>query len=539
MSVINSSVVFEENKPFSECALWNLQREFFLSEGVDAWNRQVPFYVTSNPAVANNHASILLRFMQDWHCKTDTQQRSFYILELGAGSGRFGFYALKRLLALQKRLGLEAINFVYVLTDFTQNNINYWRQHPAWQPFIKRGLVDFARYDAEHDIHITLLESGTVLGAGENAMPPELPCMVVANYVFDSLRHDIFRVQSGELYAAMTVLSTDEANLQAQTALQLNQVDIDYCYQKINGAYYGIEPFDTLLQTYRDQLDNGHFILPIGGLRCLQNLDVLCNNRYLLLAADKGDLELPQVVKSSAPGISLHGSFSVQVNFHALTHYTRRNGGDSLQSPLQPGIATVALLSGMHFADLPETRQAVDYCLHYSSPTALFNVYAYIRDTIEHCPPDTFVALMMMADWDPHIFNQYVDTLLDKLPECSAVTIQAVITGMPIMADHFYYMPGTIDTLSGIALFFQELQDYEQALLYYRKSLAHYGGADHIHYNMGLCYHYLGDNEQATEQFEQALRSNPTLDCAQQWLHTLSEKSPPLKYSNGENILCG
>ncbi len=109
--------------------------------------------------------------------------------------------------------------------------------------------------------------------------------------------------------------------------------------------------------------------------------------------------------------------------------------------------------------------------------------------------------------------------LLDKLPACSDVIMHALKAGMPRIAANFYYMPGAFDTLSGIALFFQEIEDYDQALVYYQQSLSHYGEADHVCYNIGLCHYYRGDLEQAINQFECALQLNPELNCARQWLN--------------------
>ncbi len=522
-----SSIVLEEGKAFSQCALWRLQRDFFIREGVNAWDHQVPFYITSNPSIANGYATMMLRFMQDWSRSAYFRpDEPFYILELGAGSGRFGFYALKRLLEIKAQLDLDDIQFVYVLTDFAETNIDYWIEHPAWQPYVEQGLVDFACFDVENDRQLRLRQSGKTLGGGVGSAAPQNPCLVVANYLLDSLRHDIFRVTDGDLYAALTCLRTDEENIKTPAPGQqqvhvLDRLEVDFSYEKIVGEYYEIDVFDQLLEGYKNRLDDAHFIFPIGGLRCLENLKSISQGFYLMLAADKGDCELSDLAYSEVPGISLHGSCSLQVNFHALAQYLHNEGGDSIKPVRQPGISSIAFVSGTVFSDLPETRRAVDDYLGRYSPATLFKLYAYVRDTVEHCPPETFLALMHLTDWDPHIFNKYIDTLLSKLPNCSRGVVHALKEGMPKIANNFYYIPGAIDTLSGIALFFQELEDYEQALDYYRQSTNYYGEAYHIHYNCGLCHYYLNDNELALKQFERALELYPDFDFAQHWRNKL------------------
>ena len=518
-------------KPLSECALWELQRRFFTDEGIDAWDAQVPFYITSNPAIANGYATMMLRFMQDWsRCPAYNAAEPFYLIELGAGSGRFGFYAVRRLLELREQLGLEALRFCYVLTDFAAANVDYWPEHPAWQPFIEQRCVDFARFDVEHDRCLTLRQSGVTLGQGANA--PANPCVFVANYLFDSLPHDLFRLTGGELQIALAGLQTGGTDVEASVekkATRLEQTQLEFTWQKVDDACYGVEAFDRILRTYRHEcgtLDNRHFIFPIGALRCLDHLTSLSQGPYLLLATDKGDCQLSRVMYPRMPAISEHGSISIAVNFHALVHYLRNNGGDSRVPSLRPGIANVALLAGADFTALPETRRAVDDYLGRYSPGVVFTLYSYIRDTAGQCPPDTFVALMILCDWDPHIFNKYFATLLAKLPECSELTRDTLIAGMPAVAGHFYYMPGAVDTLAQIALLLQMLEHYEQALAYYQQSINYFGSSDRICYNCGLCHYYLSEIALAAEQFERALQLNPDLDCARYWQNECSAIQP-------------
>ena len=87
--------VIAKKQPFSESSLWELQQNYFAQRGVNAWRSgQVPHYVSSNPRLANSYAEIVIALWQD-------QQRlafgtepgePIYIVELGAGSGRFAFH---------------------------------------------------------------------------------------------------------------------------------------------------------------------------------------------------------------------------------------------------------------------------------------------------------------------------------------------------------------------------------------------------------------------------------------------------------------
>lgn len=116
-----------------------------------------------------------------------------YIVELGGGHGRFAFLLLKKLLRLREffpqvdvccfghTLTLDrcclcaacvlpvqsqrAWPFKYVLTDFSEANIQFWREHHCFKPFIQAGLLDFALFDAESDHELTLVVGGQKLSA--------------------------------------------------------------------------------------------------------------------------------------------------------------------------------------------------------------------------------------------------------------------------------------------------------------------------------------------------------------------------------------
>lgn len=127
-----------------------------------------------------------------------------YIVEVGAGHGKFSFLMLRKLLALREFWPAGA-SICYVMTDFTQRNVEFWAEHPSLKEFTDQGLLDFAvfgtrarprapaccaltppssRADAENDRSMTLQVSGKLLekGAVEN------PMVFICNYIFDTLR---------------------------------------------------------------------------------------------------------------------------------------------------------------------------------------------------------------------------------------------------------------------------------------------------------------------------------------------------------------
>ena len=65
-----------------------------------------------------------------------------YIIELGAGSGKFSYFILKALEELQDVCPFPFRRMVYVMTDFTTNNFKFWQDHPSLQRFFEMGVLD-------------------------------------------------------------------------------------------------------------------------------------------------------------------------------------------------------------------------------------------------------------------------------------------------------------------------------------------------------------------------------------------------------------
>lgn len=162
-------VPIETGQRLSNSILWKLQRAYFEREGMDAWRSgAVPHHITCSPALADAYVEILTGLFRDLRCSLD---QPFYIVELGAGSGRLGYLILRRLLDRLKAFPLSSVPIKYVLTDFTRQNVDYWRPHGWLQEFIEQGVLDIAQFDAEtsDDLHLEI--SGERLVAG-SLKPP-------------------------------------------------------------------------------------------------------------------------------------------------------------------------------------------------------------------------------------------------------------------------------------------------------------------------------------------------------------------------------
>ena len=92
---------------------------------------------------------------------------------------------------------------LFMIQDFTDSNITFLRQHQALKRFVESGKLDFAQFDAEKGTELILIEQNIILSP--NTILYFLlffifynyrnPMTMVANYLFDTLSFDAFRVQ--------------------------------------------------------------------------------------------------------------------------------------------------------------------------------------------------------------------------------------------------------------------------------------------------------------------------------------------------------
>eukprot|EP01053_Blabericola_migrator_P001120 Blabericola_migrator_1__1119@NODE_1287_length_4891_cov_200_399668_g869_i0_p1_GENE_NODE_1287_length_4891_cov_200_399668_g869_i0NODE_1287_length_4891_cov_200_399668_g869_i0_p1_ORF_typecomplete_len973_score187_41GFO_IDH_MocA/PF01408_22/2_6e08Coatomer_E/PF04733_14/6_4e05Methyltransf_28/PF02636_17/0_00019TPR_15/PF13429_6/0_00084TPR_12/PF13424_6/0_0017TPR_MalT/PF17874_1/0_003TPR_19/PF14559_6/0_006TPR_14/PF13428_6/52TPR_14/PF13428_6/0_72ANAPC3/PF12895_7/0_016NARP1/PF12569_8/4_5e03NARP1/PF12569_8/0_02Me len=159
----------------------------------EAWtSNQVPMFVSSNARLCRDYATLVYNYMADFYSHVKPEDRkTMYILELGAGHGRFSFLFLRMLLnnlPMMRASGFPEQPFVYVFTDIAQGNIDTCRKHYKMIPYIEQGWLDFSLFDAncpQKDLHLIVKNQ---------PIPEGSPLVVISNYVMDSLKTDAIQV---------------------------------------------------------------------------------------------------------------------------------------------------------------------------------------------------------------------------------------------------------------------------------------------------------------------------------------------------------
>ncbi len=501
----NQKLVIENAVRFSQSKLWQAQRSYYDQQGIDAWVDEVPFYVTSNPVIADKYASVTARFLQDW-VERDPQslQHTFYIVELGAGTGQFSFYFLKRFLDLLQRYRADGIKFCYVMTDFTNNNIDYWKKHPGLSDFISKDLLDFAIFDIEQDQSIELILQKKTLAPQSLSTPITL----IANYLLDSIVVDVFKVQNQTIQASH-VSAVVNGSHKNSDEIQWDKVSFSYESLPIEGQYYQQSDINSVLMRYQNQLQQSYLHFPIGALQGLENISAISQGKLILLSSDKGYVSLPELEDLDPPEIAFHGSFSLMVNYHAIGEYCKLKQGDAFTQKPFDSFSTSAFSIGFDFKGLPRTHSVLEDSIGEFCPGHYYHFYDHFEQTLGSASLEYIASVLNFTHWDPEIFNLAHERISDLIDGADADVVDYLSLHLPAVIEHFYFMPGADDVIFAVATFYQEIGEYQTAVHYYHRSIEYFEPAFEVWSNLGDCYFELGKYSETIEVLEKALIFQP------------------------------
>ncbi len=504
MDISGEDVLPAEPQRLSQSPIWRLLRDYHERAGVAAWSSgTVPNHVTNNPVLARAYALVVLGFLRDWRAELDPQQ-PVYIVEPGAGSGRFGFLfatIFERMLASSS---LADIPWTYVLTDFAEAQVDHYAAHPLLQPLLRRGRLDFARFDATapHDLHLRL--SGQTLSPGALRNP----LVVLANYCFDALPQDAFAIRGGRLHERLIALAY-RPDSPANTD-PLERLLIRYADRPVSPDYYGDADLDAILRGYEERLDATSLLLPTAALECVRFFQRVGGGRLLLIAGDKGYIREESLRGRVEPGIAHHGSVSLRVNFHAIGQLVERGGGQMLaHEHNHHSLATCAFLLGGPAGGCPETRLAYNQAFAASSPDDFFLLKDFIEGHYGRLSLEQLLAYVRWSGWDGTIFLAALPAILELLESATPAHLRDLRRTVALVWEHFFPIGEAADLPYHLATLLINMGDYAEALPFLELSLRLYGPDAGTFYFMALCHYHRGEAEPALARIKQALELEP------------------------------
>lgn len=500
--------VLESAVPLSQSMVWRIQRTFYGDQGVEAWTRSnVPQGITTSPNIARAYAHVVSAFLHDVASSLDPDQ-PVYIVELGAGSGRFAFRFLKYLNQHQ-----PLPHFVYVMTDASASVVSFWRDNPRLHAFSDAGVLDFAHFDLLDLQPLTLLNSGATLRPGEVVNP----LVLIGNYIFDTIPQDAYTVTSGQLFANLVTFraSTPELDLTAPDS----RVRIGVSFSTDTNPTDPDSDTDPLvrdlLRSYAEKLDNTTLLIPRAGLACLRFLRDLSGGRALCLIGDFGETAEDDLAGHGPPGFGAGGALWLTVNFHALGAYAERLGGRA-RHPAERHIRLniSMLLFGSPSDTFTATDAAYSDAIDLHGPDAISVLTRAVSEQAATLGFDALLALLRTTAWDPDYLLRCVPRLIEELPNAEDRLRTELLYGLRTAWDLYFPLGEKDDLPFAIAAVLYTLEQYEEALQFFEISLHDFGEDPRTTINLALSHYRLAHMPETLHWLDRTLALDPDHEMA-------------------------
>ncbi len=437
----------EAPKPFSKSMIWDLQRKFFEQKCPQAWRQNVvPHYITNNPYIGHAYSKVVQGFIND-HMAIDSKKKHtaqptinpnypLYIVEIGAGSGCFAYHFLKNFFKQQGLSSKNGIKAQYVITDFTKPNLDFCNHHPALQTFTEKGLLDFALFDIENEGPIQLLHAKTEI----STKTLKNPLVVIANYVFNSVKMDVFEMKDKQLYQGLVTATSSQPDARLDDINLIKLLELSYTLAPCSTDYYTQPAWNKILKNYTRQLNNTAVLFPTTGLQCLDRLHKLTKGHFLLLTGDKGLVHASALKNRKKPHLVKHGSFSMPVNYHAMKVHMRNLGGLVLHTDVYTHLNIMAFVIGAAPNDFFQTRKAYQEVIYDFGPDDFFTTKKDLQQHLHQLNNQQLLRLLKLSRWDANVIKISYPVLRHTLASASETIQEAFTTGLEKVWSTYYPM---------------------------------------------------------------------------------------------------
>jgi Tetratricopeptide repeat len=500
--------------PLSQSPVFPWLREFYATSGVTAWAGTVPLYVTCNPDIAHSYAEVILRFIQDAASAGHLDPAEpVYVAELGAGTGKFGFHLVRRIRELRHLLGMEHIRIVHVMSDVAESNIGHWQRHPRLQPFVARGELVFARFDMESDDAFHLIPPGPAGGGNEEQHQLAAfrnPLVVAANYVFDSVPQDLFRVSDGRIQQMLAALAEGEASAAARLTWSPHPAAL---------PHYGDADLDAILADIASEPGETSVMFPVTAMRALRRLADAAGGRLCLLASDLGTGN--RLVPEPELQVNREMSFFyLPVDFSVMGRFFRRLGPGIQKHHAATYLDTALLVAGFEPDQLRETAYAFSATVEAFGVRGRKAMGSLLEEGGVRLDPEEWLAVASLGRYDTRFLDASVDLFgrwvrAEVLPPALH---REVVTALRRFAAEIYWTPGAPDTYFNMATALAALGELKAAVAAYVLSIETVGPAVETYVNLAIMLRALDRRSEALEALRDALALDPSHVTARGWL---------------------
>jgi tetratricopeptide (TPR) repeat protein len=471
---------------FSESSIWQLNRDYYEEAGIDAWRSGVvPHHVTSNSMVGRTYAELILGFLRDVSEQGNTTD-VVYILELGAGHGRLSFHILQHLEILIRLSSQVLPPFCYILSDIVEEDLDFYRNHNQLQKFFDKGCLDIAYFDAVESQEIKLRYSGKLIERSDLNQP----IVALANYFFDSIPVDLFRLEDDKIYSCMVCVDTSKTVMGDSSTIE--NIKLEYKETLVANTFYNDAVDNEILSEYSSKDLSTYLFYPRKSMHCLHNLSSLSKKGLMVLSMDKGFHVLSELDKKEKPDVIKHGSFSLWVNYHALGAYCKNKGAKVLfpdYSNFHIEVACFLMLSNEDSYN--NTIGAYERLVNNFGPDDFNTIKKMSYRNARHLELSEIIAVIRLGASDSSLFMRLLPMIKLHVKQIS-LEDRIRLVQLLRQVSHFYFHIGeSDDVVFAIGGLYYDLGCYEESLNSFRQSVTNYGPKEDSYYNMALCFYQL------------------------------------------------
>ncbi len=456
---------------FSLSKLWKIQKNYFSAMGVNAWQKEVPFYISSNAFTGYHYAHLIINFIKDWVQLYPDVNEPFYIMELGSGTGKFSFYFLKFFKELLTQYNLNKINFCYIISDVVQSNIKFCQENYQFQSYIEKGELDFTYFDIELDKDFTLLNKNQPY----STLNVKTPLIIIANYTLDCIKQDAFEFTNGKFNEVKVGLQSRYPNFNIENPLHLDDLKFDYHNEEINiENYYETPLMNDILMQYKNTLQNKDtfVLMPVGAFAFLDNISALTKDNFFMISGDKGISLLPKLpLLAKTPLMTYDGCYAFMVNFHAIGTYFQYQGGDYIPTKNGNSFKVNLFSRNLNFSKLNNTKTYFENFIETTGPDEYCYIYQEFFCSSYRFSLKSLLSFLRFSHWDPLAYAAIHDKAVELCLTNDLQLMDDFIIALKKVEENIYDINMGADVYTLLGIFYQIKGLDQEALRLYQKAM--------------------------------------------------------------------
>ena len=343
-------------------------------------------------------------------------------------------------------------------------------------------------FDAKESKELVLRKSATKIERADL----EQPILAIANYFFDSLPNELFYFQNDEVFDCALSLNS-QSDPEGKSAQQLiKEMEVTFHTTSAKEPYFENEIFNSILAQYTVAFSDAYILFPKIAMECLSNISSLSKMGLVLMTIDKGYKEIMELSTRKRPDFVRHGSFSLWVNFHAMSQFCMLNGGRSMfdaSTNVSIDLGCLMLIAQPYKYHLFEQT----FRKHSSQLNLddLNSIKKMVYRNVSTADLSELLGLIRLNSYDSTIFINLLPKI-KKLSKAISIKQRSRLRQTIIKVwSKYYIIKDDYDLSYELGGLMYDLGYYEEALGYFEYSSKAFGYKVDVDYNQILCYYQL------------------------------------------------